>query len=1003
MTSRSHRRQPASRIAATSALAAGALLGTLTVQVPSATAATVTTGIAPTVIINEVSTTNLSGAADEAGKQGDWVELYNTTSAAISLSGWGLSNTVKSPFKWVFPANASIAAKGYLRVWADKADRTASLTNLHANFNIDNGADAVALSAPNQTVLGQLVDSTTPPFTRPDVSWCRMPNGDPKATWTTCLTPTPGAANSGSTAVGLLSTPTLSVASGVYPGTQTVTVTPGAAPIDAGAQLRFTSDGSIPSATSTLVTGPLTVPSSRTLRVRAFKTGVQASYTASATYIIDASGRYAGQRIMFLSMSPADKTAWTSTNQAPSYGWRTGVEMLAPDGSFAFAGEAATERAGSGGSLNGQKTVPMDIAFKDATGTKEINYPIFSEKPTQTKYKKLRLRNSGDDYQEAHLRDQFWQATGTEAKLAPSASEPVQVFANGAYIGMYDLREKEDETLVESSFGVDKDTVQYLSDAKVLGGEGTVASYDAMYAYISGNSMATPANYAKAKTLLDMESFAQDFALHMFSLNRDWPQKNLHMFRMPSYDGTWRFRPHDFDISSDGTNAWGSNTTTSRSMNDKYGTTYRPSVMIRALLANPEFKRLYANIVADQLNTVFAPVESQARLDAMAAEMAPYIPNQVARNGEPTSVAKWTAEVARLRTFLAEREQYYVTHTQSYLGLGARATVTVGVDDAAHGTVQVSTVNLSTRMTGVGATWTGRYWTGVPVAITAKPKPGFAFAGWSDGVTEATRSVDPGSGVTYSASFTALATVPAPAVTTLPAQAVETGKALSLQASGSDPNGYALTWSAKSLPNGLDLHPVTGLIYGKPTRAGTFASTITASNGVTKTSIALTWTVTNQLDRLVTLPTTITGNGLGLTAVWSNDKTMAGTAAVTRVQAPVVSVGSGAGPFTGYGTSNWSVRFTGFITAPTTGTYALRATIRTDDGARIIVDGTTVADAWTSGATTPTGTVQLTAGVPTPITIEFWDKSGAASLAMSWQLPGGATYIPLDNGVLDPA
>ncbi len=36
------------------------------------------------------------------------------------------------------------------------------------------------------------------------------------------------------------------------------------------------------------------------------------------------------------------------------------------------------------------------------------------------------------------------------------------------------------------------------------------------------------------------------------------------------------------------------------------------------------------------------------------------------------------------------------------------------------------------------------------------------------------------------------------------------------------------------------------------------------------------------------------------------------------------------------------------------------------DGARILVNGATIADAWTSGATTPTGTVELTAGVPTP-------------------------------------
>lgn len=987
----------------TAALVTGGLIGPLAVQAPAATAATLTSATAPTVVINEVSTTNLSGATDEVGKQGDWVELYNTTSAAVDLTGWGLSNTVKSPFRWVFPAGTSIPAKSYLRVWADKADRTASPSNLHTSFNIDNGADAVALSAPNQTLLGSLVDSTTPPFTRPDVSWCRMPSGDPKAPWTTCLAPTPGAANGGSTAVGLLSTPTLSLGSGVYPSAVTVTVAAGTTPTDSGSMLRFTSDGTVPTTSSPLVTGPISVPSSRTVRVRAFKTGVQASYTATGTYVVDASGRYTGQRMMFLSMSPADRTAWTARNQAPSYGWRTGVELLAPDGTKAFAGEAATERAGSGGSLNGQLTVPMDIAFKDATGTKEISYPVFSDKPAQTKYKKLRLRNSGDDYQEAHLRDQFWQAVGTEARLAPSASEPVQVFANGAYIGMMDLREKEDETLVESSFGVDKDTVEYLSDAKVLSGETTVADYDALYAFLSGNSMATPANYAKATSLLDVEGFAHDFAIHMFAIDRDWPQKNLHLFRMPSYDGKWRFRLHDFDISADGTNAWNSNTTTSRSMNDKYGTTFRPSVMMRALLANPDFKRLYANIVADQLNTVVSPAESQPRLDTMAAEMAPYIPNQVAKNGEPTSVATWNAEVARLRTFLAQREQYYVSHTQSYLSLGARASTSVGVDDSARGTVQVNTVDLSGRMIGVGATWTGRYWAGTPVTIIARPKPGQAFTGWSDGVASATRTVNPGSGVTYSASFAPLASVPAPSVVAPATQAAVTGKVVSVQVAGNDPNGYPLTWSAKSLPNGLDIHPVTGLVYGKPTRAGTFAATVTATNGVTRTTVPLAWTVTNQLDRLVTLPTLITGDGLGLTAAWSNDATMSGTAAVTRVQAPRVAVGSGAGPFSGYGSSNWSVRFTGFITAPTTGTYSLRATIRSDDGARIRLGATTVADAWTTGATTPTGVVQLIAGVPTPITVEFWDKSSTASLAMSWQLPGTTTFVPLDSGVLDPA
>ena len=45
---------------------------------------------AGSVIINEVNTANTSGQRDEDGDPKDWIELYNTTSQAVDLSGMGL-------------------------------------------------------------------------------------------------------------------------------------------------------------------------------------------------------------------------------------------------------------------------------------------------------------------------------------------------------------------------------------------------------------------------------------------------------------------------------------------------------------------------------------------------------------------------------------------------------------------------------------------------------------------------------------------------------------------------------------------------------------------------------------------------------------------------------------------------------------------------------------------------------------------------------------------------
>ena len=83
----------------------------------------------------------------------------------------------------------------------------------------------------------------------------------------------------------LVETVVISVASGTYNSPQTVTITG-----PANATLYYTTDGSTPTSSSLLYTGPITVGNSETLQVQAYLNGVPYGGVAVATYTITPSG-----------------------------------------------------------------------------------------------------------------------------------------------------------------------------------------------------------------------------------------------------------------------------------------------------------------------------------------------------------------------------------------------------------------------------------------------------------------------------------------------------------------------------------------------------------------------------------------------------------------------------------------------------------------------------------------------------------------------------------------
>ncbi len=90
----------------------------------------------------------------------------------------------------------------------------------------------------------------------------------------------------------------------------------------------------------------------------------------------------------------------------------------------------------------------------------------------------------------------------------------------------------------------------------------------------------------------------------------------------------------------------------------------------------------------------------------------------------------------------------------------------------------------------------------------------------------------------------------------------------------------------------------------------------------------------------------------------------------------------------GEGASDFSVRWSGFLQARTTGKHALILT--TDDGVRVWVDGQQVINDWIGrGAADSKIEVDLTAGTRVPIRIEYFQGGGGASARFDWIEPNG--------------
>ena len=116
--------------------------------------------------ISEFMASNSHTLADADGDFPDWIELQNTSTNAVNLLSWSLTESSGNPGKWRLPAVA-MAPKSFLIVFASGKDRAAAGAELHTNFKLSADGEYLGLFGPDGTAATEIGPAYPPQF--PDV------------------------------------------------------------------------------------------------------------------------------------------------------------------------------------------------------------------------------------------------------------------------------------------------------------------------------------------------------------------------------------------------------------------------------------------------------------------------------------------------------------------------------------------------------------------------------------------------------------------------------------------------------------------------------------------------------------------------------------------------------------------------------------------------------------------------------------------------------------------
>ncbi len=678
------------------------------------------------VVINEVSASNYDHTQDSFGRYEDWIELHNTSGTAIDLGGYYLSDRTGNNTKWQIPAGCVIAPFGFQLFYCSGKDLEQD-GEYHTNFRLTQCRNEPAVFSNPAASIIDVFQYNELSRTMRNHSRGRVSDG--AADWGLFMQPTPGAPNSTQVYQNYPRKPQLSHQAGFYQANLSISMSTDLA----GASIYYTLDGSTPSSTSQLYTGPVTL--NETTVVRAIVLHPDAlipdGFIETNTYFINESFT-----VPVVSVSGDDLLILLNGLQIEPVGH---FEVFDQNGIFRDEGLGEYNKHGNDSWAYQQRG--LDWITRDQFGyNNEIDYRIFRGKSRRFFQRFILKAGANCNYPfeagGAHIRDLYVQSLSQVAdlELDERSGEFCIVFANGQYWGLYDIREKvDDHDFTDFYYEQDRFDIDFI---KTWGGTweeyGSIADWNTLRDFVLNNDMTDPANYALVSEQYNTLSLIDYFVMNSYVVAADWLNWNTAWWRGRNPQGgaqKWRYILWDMDaVFGHYVNYTGIPNTGSgadicfpEALNDPGGQGHVP--MWNKLIENEDFQAQYINRMSDLSNSFFSCAFMTQHLDSLVNLMLPEMPKHIERWGG--TMQQWQSNLQSIYDFIDVRcAELNDNIMDCYEWVDGPYEVTVHVQPQGAGTVRVNTI------TPPAFPFTGTYFGGISQNYQAQPGSAFSFSHW---------------------------------------------------------------------------------------------------------------------------------------------------------------------------------------------------------------------------------------------------------------------------------